>query len=92
MPNTSSAKKSLHQSKTRRARNRVQRSTLRTVLKKCRTAAGTPDADAAFRLAVKKLDQAAAKRLIHPNTAARTKSRLSQVMKSAKAAPAVASE
>jgi len=92
MPNSASAKKSLRQNKTRRALNRTQRSTLRTVLKKCRAAAGTPDADAAFRLAVKKLDQAAAKHLIHPNTAARTKSRLSRVMKDAKAAPAAAAE
>ncbi len=91
MPNTPAAKKSLRQDAKRNARNRAQRSALRTVIKKCRAAAAGDDRsakDAAFRLAVKKLDQAAAKRLIHPNAAARTKSRLSRVMKDAKTEPA----
>ena len=85
MPNTASAKKALRQNRQRRLRNRSQRSALRTAIKKCRASAGTQEAEAAFRLAVKKLDQAAAKRLIHPNTAARTKSRLSKFLKKAKA-------
>ena len=38
-------------------------------------------AQSAFRLAVKSLDQAAAKNLIHKNAAARTKSRLSKLFK-----------
>ena len=84
MPNSASAKKALRQSQARRLRNRSQRSALRTVLKNCRAAAASGDAEAAqaaFRLAVKKLDQAAAKNLIHKNTAARTKSRLSKLLK-----------
>lgn len=85
MPNSSSAKKSLRQNLARRDRNRTQRSALRTVVKKCRAAAGTDQADAAFRVAVKELDQAAAKNLIHANAAARTKSRLSKFLKDAKA-------
>ena len=51
---------------------------MRNVLKKCRELAAGSDpaaAESAFRLAVKKLDQAAAKHLIHANAAARTKSR-----------------
>lgn len=88
MPNTSAAKKALRQNVVRNARNRSQRSTLRTILKKCRAAAGTADADAAFRIAVKSLDKAAAKNLIHANTAARTKSRLSKLLKNAKATAA----
>ena len=87
MPNTTSAKKALRQNQVRRLRNRSERSALRTVIKKCRQAAvaGDPEAaDAAFRLAVKKLDQAAAKNLIHANAAARTKSRLSKLLKSQK--------
>ena len=85
MPNTTSAKKALRQNEARRLRNRTQRSTLRTVIKKFRAAvtAGT-DAEAtesAYRLAVKKLDQAAAKHLIHKNTASRIKSRLSSFKK-----------
>ena len=68
----------------RRERNRSYRSALRTVLKKCRAAAAGDDpaaAEAAFRLAVKSLDQAAAGHLIHKNVAARTKSRLSRLLK-----------
>ena len=85
MPNSRSAKKSLRQSLENRARNRVKRTVLRNTLKKCRAVAGTAEAEPAFRLATKKLDQAAAKHLIHPNTAARLKSRLSKVLKNAKA-------
>ncbi|HID23385.1 MAG TPA: 30S ribosomal protein S20 [Planctomycetaceae bacterium] len=79
MPNTKSAKKALRQNKKRRLRNRSQRSALRTFVKKARLAiqsAGVETAESAVRVAVKKLDQAAAKRLIHPNKAARLKSRL----------------
>lgn len=88
MPNTTSAKKALRQSQARRLRNRSQRSALRTVIKKCREAAQGEDtkaAEDAFRLAVKRLDQAAAKHLIHSNAASRTKSRLSKLLKTQKA-------
>lgn len=81
MPSSSSAKKSLRQNQRRRLRNRTVRSSLRSVLKKFREAAAGDDpeaAETAFRLAVKRLDKAAAKGLIHKNTAARTKSRLSK--------------
>lgn len=84
MPNTANAKKALRQSEARRLRNRTQRSSLRTVIKKFRDAAAGDDAEAAqsaFRLAVKRLDQSAAKGLIHANKAARTKSRLAKLLK-----------
>ena len=84
MPNTKNAKKALRQSIKRRLHNRMQRSTLRTAVKRCRTAAGGGDVEAAreaFREATKTLDQAAAKNLIHKNVAARTKSRLSKLLK-----------
>jgi small subunit ribosomal protein S20 len=83
MPNTTSAKKAMKQSAKRRLLNRSQRSALRTVVKKARTAAaaGGDEAGEAIRLAVKKLDQAAAKHLIHKNAAARTKSRLAKLAK-----------
>ena len=41
--------------------------------------------ETAFREVVKSLDRAAAKRVIHPNAAARLKSRLSSKLKAAKA-------
>lgn len=95
MPNTASAKKALRQNIKRRLLNRSQRSALRTAVKKCRQACQSDDpagAEEAFRKAVKTLDQAAAKRLIHRNTAARTKSRLSKLLKSQVASQPTASE
>jgi small subunit ribosomal protein S20 len=86
MPNTSSAKKELRKSHKRRLHNRGLRSMLRTAVKKVRTALEAKDkeaADLALRAAAKKLDQAAAKDLIHKNAAARTKSRLSHAVKKA---------
>lgn len=91
MPNSSSAKKSLRQNHRRRDRNRAQRSALRSLIKKCRTAIDAGDAAAAetaYQTAQKELDQAAAKRLIHPNKAARTKARLSKAIKECKSGPA----
>lgn len=88
MPNSLSAKKSLRQNHKRRLRNRSQRTALRNVLKKARAAAAEGDAEStekAFRLAVKRLDQAAAKNLIHPNKAARTKSRLAKLVQKSSA-------
>lgn len=87
MPNSASAKKRLRQSIDRRARNRMVRSALRTQIKKVRTAVAAGDVSAAeneFRLAVKKLDQAAAKSVLHANAAARIKSRLSKAIKAIK--------
>jgi small subunit ribosomal protein S20 len=72
----------------RRARNRTARSAIRTQIRKVRTAiaGGDPAAcEAEFRTAVKKLDQAAAKKILHANSAARIKSRLSKAIKALKA-------
>ncbi len=83
MPNTKSAKKALRQNRKRRLHNRARRSALRTAIKKVRLAAAGDDKETAeqlFRAAVKSLDQAAAKHLIHKNTAARTKSRLARLV------------
>ncbi|MCA9000140.1 MAG: 30S ribosomal protein S20 [Planctomycetaceae bacterium] len=85
MPNTSSAKKALRQNQKRRIHNRQLRSKLRTFVKKVRLAADAGDQDAAqaaLREAQKQIDQAASKKLIHKNTASRTKSRLSRYVKS----------
>ena len=84
MPNTASAKKALRQGAKRRVHNRSQRSSLRGVLKDCRTAIASGDAAAsakALQEAYKQLDQAAAKNLIHKNAASRTKSRLAHAAK-----------
>ena len=87
MPTTSSAKKRLRQSLERRAKNRSTKSSIKTQVRKVREAVAAGDlakAATELRLAAKKLDRAGAKRVIHPNAAARTKSRLAHLMKSAK--------
>jgi len=84
MPNSPSAKKSLRKSLKRRDINRPQRTALRTAIKKVRKLVEAGDeagAKEAFRFAVKKLDQSADKDLVHKNTAARVKSRLSALLK-----------
>ncbi|MFV0444859.1 MAG: 30S ribosomal protein S20 [Planctomycetaceae bacterium] len=87
MPNNVNAKKALRQNTKRRAHNRSRLAALRTVVKKVRKLAEGDDAPAAqdaFKVACKRLDQAASKNLIHKNTASRTKSRLSKVVKGGK--------
>lgn len=85
MPNSASAEKSLRKANARRERNRQQRSTLRTTVKRFRalmvTKPSQETADSQFSLVVKALDQAAAKKLIHKNTASRVKSRLAALKK-----------
>jgi small subunit ribosomal protein S20 len=54
---------------------------MRTYQKKALAAAGTDESDESLRLAVKHIDKAASKGIIHKNTAARKKSRLVKAMK-----------
>jgi len=74
--NTRSAKKRTRQSRHHAAENRVQRSALRTAVRKVRSATTGAEARKALLAAERLLDRAARKRLVHPNTAARQKSRL----------------
>jgi len=75
VPNIPSAKKNMRKSRAANVRNRAQRSQLRTALKKARSDEATADE----RLqAVKLLDRAARKGLIHKNNAARHKSQLAR--------------
>lgn len=78
MPNIKSAKKRVKVIETRTLRNKAMKSNLKTVLKKADAAiaANSADKEAAVKVAVKKLDQAAAKGLLHKNNAARKKSAL----------------
>jgi len=87
MPNTASAAKRLRQNVVRRARNRAVKSAIRSQCKKVLAAVADGNSEQAeemFRLAVKKLDQAVAKGVIHRNAAARKKSRLSARVKALK--------
>ncbi len=88
MPNTSSAKKRMRQDAVRRLRNRATKTNLRSQLRKVRTAIAEKKLDesvAEFKKLVVKLDRAAGRNVIHLNTAARTKSRLSAAIKALKA-------
>ena len=76
MPNIASAKKNMRKSRAAAIRNRAQRSALRTALK--RASGGTPEERLA---AVKLLDRASRKGLIHKNAAARHKSRIARTAK-----------
>ena len=85
---TKSAKKRHAQSLRRRARNRSVKAELRGELKQFRTAAAAGKSDEAVKeagVAQAKLDRAANRGIIHKNKAARLKSRMSKLLKSAKA-------
>ena len=77
MPNIKSAKKRVLVNETKAAQNKAQKSELKTNLKKFDTAVAEGDrseADIAYKVAVKAVDQAAAKGLLHKNNAAHKKS------------------
>jgi len=75
VPNIASAKKNMRKTRAATVRNRAQRSALRSALKKAKA----PTATAEERLdAVSLLDRAARKGLVHPNLAARQKSKMAR--------------
>ena len=76
MANIKSQKKRILTDAKRAERNKAVKSELKTRTKKAVTTAGTDDGAESLRLAVKRLDMAAAKGVIHKNEAARRKSRL----------------
>lgn len=81
MPNIKSAKKRVKVIETKTLRNKMIKSALKTYIKKFDVTAAQGDkaaADVAFKLAVKKLDQAVSKGVIKKNTASRKKSQLAQ--------------
>ena len=87
MPNIASAKKRLRQNIATRERNRSQRSFVRNRCKnviKAVQAGNIEEADKLLRDAVKALDQASSKRIVHRNAAARKKSRLSAMIRKLK--------
>ena len=80
MPNIKSAKKRVQVIKTKTLRNKAVKSNLKTVLKKAdaAVASNAADKEAAVRLAIKKVDQACAKGLLHKNTTSRKKAQLAR--------------
>lgn len=89
MPNIKSAEKRVRVAERKRLRNRIVRSRTRTMVTQVRRAATTGDvqtAESRLREAISALDKAAAKGVIHRNSAARRKSRLMHALQKARAA------
>lgn len=81
MPHSSSAKKRMRQNQKVRLRNRAVKTFLKTRLKKLGAAmvtGSTEEARKEFVLTERALDKAARRRVIHPNRAARKKSRMAR--------------
>jgi len=93
MPHTASAKKRLRQDAKRRVQNRAAKSRLSTLGRRfteALTSGKLDEAEQAFQLAQKALDQAGAKRVIHKNAAGRKIARMAEKLQAAKAARAKA--
>ncbi len=79
MPNHKSSEKRVRQNERRRAVNRSNRSNLRTQIKKLRSAVTASDKNQSLELltpTISAIDKAVNKGILHRNTAARYKSRL----------------
>ena len=77
MPNIKSAKKRVLVSQAKAAQNKAAKSALKTDIKKFEAAVAEgnrSEADAAYKVAVKAVDQAVSKGLLHRNNAANKKS------------------
>ncbi len=87
MANIKSQMKRNRQNETRRLRNKAVRTEMRTRTKTAVRSGeeGADDADEALRQAIKAIDKAARKGVIHKNQAARRKSRLVKRLGSAEA-------
>ena len=77
MANTKSAMKRMRQNERRRLRNRAVRSQVRSALKTARAIEG-PEKNATIAEAIRSLDKAVSKGVVHRNTAARKKSALAR--------------
>ena len=73
MPNSKQAKKRMRQNEARRVHNKALRTSMRTAMKGVLKADSPEAAAAALPLAMKRVDKAAKRNVIHTNTAARYK-------------------
>ena len=83
MANTKSAMKRVRQNERRRLRNRAIRSKVRGAIKDARAVAGATTSSVVLQ-AIRALDRAVTKGVIHRNTAARKKSALARRLVAAK--------
>ncbi len=87
MPNIKSAKKRVKVINAKTLQNKMIKSRLRTTVKKYLAAVESgnkEEAMAAYKVAVKRVDQAASRGLIHKNTAAHRKSRFTKLFNAMK--------
>jgi small subunit ribosomal protein S20 len=89
MPHTRSAKKNMRKTEKRRLANRLAKKTIKVQIKKFLAAVDGPveDLKKEYNATAKKLDKAAAKKVIHPNLAARKKAQLAKMINKKTAAP-----
>ena len=83
MPNIKSAKKRVLVTKTKTLQNKMFKTELKTDIKKYQAAVAAGDtalAQELYKVAVKKIDQAAARNIIHKNAAARKKSQFTKAL------------
>ncbi len=79
MPNIKSSKKDVLSSKAAYEKNKAEKSAMKTAIKKFEAAVVSGDraaSEAAYKVAVKAIDKASLKGLLHKNNAARKKSSL----------------
>ncbi len=80
MPNIKSAKKRVKVIETKTLRNKAIKSDLKTAIKKANAAVeANENVDVAVTTAIKKVDKACAKGVMHKNKAARKKSQLAKL-------------
>lgn len=86
MANIKSSIKRVNVAKTKALNNTARKSALKTSIKKCSEAIRNNDASASsvMNSTIKSIDKAAAKNIIHKNTAARKKSKLAKALNAAK--------
>jgi len=86
MANIKSAKKRVLVNRKKALRNKMTKSALKTTVKRVTAAVASGDnSPEAVRLAIKAVDKAAAKGIMHKNTAARRKSQLAKKLAAANA-------
>jgi small subunit ribosomal protein S20 len=81
MPNSPSAIKRLKQSQKRRLHNRIAKKIIRTYTKRTLAALAAKEFDKAaadLKTTYSKIDKAGARRVLHPNTASRRKSKVTR--------------
>lgn len=87
MPNIKSAKKRVRVTETKTLQNRMAKGKLKAALKAvdAAVAANAADKEAVAKVAIKVIDQSAAKGIIHKNKAARKKAQVAAKVNTAKA-------